>query len=664
MKKIKRILSSLLVAVMLIGVTPISGFDLLVKSSAMDLSSYKVGDLIEFGSYPQSKVTDSNLIAKIETAGASISWIDYNYYIGTYVETEDQVTGDEADGKMRPVKGMMLYKDISYGSNKYRAVKINQYRPECTGYSLSTPYIMQSENGYYTGNVYYFKYEPLTWRILDPSEGYVMCNSIIDSQAYQNFVYHNDGEFYNSKDCINYASDWTTSSLRQWLNENFYKIAFTDAEKSQIGVAHLENKSSNSNTYDSTDTYDKIFPISFFDARNSSYGFNSVEDYYNDDTARQIKGTDYAKSQGLWVYYDDVYDISHNGYSSWWLRSPGLWCNGTTVGPGGNMSTYKSNLVNDTNLGVVPAFKFNLKSSHTHTLKHITVSSTCKVTGMEYDICSECGETFNEKTLPLAAHTWSKWTVVKAATTTAEGQEKRTCSACGKVETRAIEKLKALIDEKTGVEVIYNNEYDSGTELRVEEKFDGSSFQIINSAYGEVKTSIFDIATYKDGIKVQPSGEITVKIPLPTGYSKKVFVCYVDSANGKVTKIPCEIKGGYVIFKTNHFSEYAIVEQPAGVNSVSVSDVTLNYKKSATIKPTVKADDGAEYTVEYSSSNTKVATVDENGKVYGAKKGSATITCTVTDSNGNTVTDTCKVTVKYSFGQWLIVILLFGWIWY
>jgi len=100
------------------------------------------------------------------------------------------------------------------------------------------------------------------------------------------------------------------------------------------------------------------------------------------------------------------------------------------------------------------------------------------------------------------------------------------------------------------------------------------------------------------------------------------------------------------------------------VNSVSVSDITLNYKKSATIKPTIKADEGAKYTVKYSSSNTKVATVDENGKVYAAKKGSATITCTVTDSNGNTVQDTCKVTVKYSFGQWLIKILLFGWIWY
>ena len=102
----------------------------------------------------------------------------------------------------------------------------------------------------------------------------------------------------------------------------------------------------------------------------------------------------------------------------------------------------------------------------------------------------------------------------------------------------------------------------------------------------------------------------------------------------------------------------------ANVKAVSFSDITLNYKKSTTITPNITADKDAEYTVKYSSSDTSVARVDDNGNIYGAKRGSATITCTVTDSNDNIVQDTCNVTVKYSFGQWLIVILLFGWIWY
>ena len=102
----------------------------------------------------------------------------------------------------------------------------------------------------------------------------------------------------------------------------------------------------------------------------------------------------------------------------------------------------------------------------------------------------------------------------------------------------------------------------------------------------------------------------------------------------------------------------------ADVKSISVDDIALTYKKSSKLNPKITADEGAEYTVKYKSSNPKVATVDKNGKVYAAKRGTAEITCTVTDSNGNTFSDKCKVTVKYTFGQWLIKILLFGWIWY
>ncbi len=343
MKKIfKRILSALLVAVLLIGIAPIGGFELSTKVSAKDISSCKVGDIIEFGSYPQSKITDSDLIAKIEAVGKSISWVDYNYYIGT---------GTSDDGNMKPVDGMMLYKDIPYNGSKYRAVKINQYRPYRTGNTSSETY--QYDNGYNKGNIYYFKYEPLSWRILDPSEGYVMCNQIIDSQAYQNFIYYNGSEYYNSEACENYASDWVTSSLRQWLNNSFYNTAFTAEEKEQIGTSHLENKSIISSAYNSADTYDKIFLISYYDAANSAYGFDSSSDA--NDAARQLKGTDYAKCQGLYV------SSSYDGPSWWRLRSPNNSYGATEVVLGGWAYGYCG--AGDTDGGVVPAFKFNPKST-------------------------------------------------------------------------------------------------------------------------------------------------------------------------------------------------------------------------------------------------------------------------------------------------------------
>ncbi len=100
------------------------------------------------------------------------------------------------------------------------------------------------------------------------------------------------------------------------------------------------------------------------------------------------------------------------------------------------------------------------------------------------------------------------------------------------------------------------------------------------------------------------------------------------------------------------------------VNSVSVSDVSLDYKGSTTITPNTTVDSGVKYTVTYSSSNPSVASVDANGKVTTSKTGSATITVTVTDEFGNTVSDTCTVKVNYNWWQWIIVIVLFGWIWY
>ena len=324
---------------MLIGIAPMGGIDLAPKAGAKDISSYSVGDTITYGSYPQSKVTDSNLIAKIEAAGEKYVWCDYNYYAGT---------GDAYDGNMKPVDGMMLYKDIPYGGSKYRAVKINQYRPRWTGYTSSSSNSYQDDNGYYTGNVYYFKYEPLTWRVLDPSEGYVMCNQIIDSQSYQNFIYYNGSEYYNSKGSTNFASDWVTSSLRQWLNNSFYNTAFSVEEKEQIGTSYLENRSTYSSVYNSANTYDKIYLISHDDATNIAYGFSSL--YYFNDMARRLESTDYAKCQG-------------NDKSNYWrLRTPAYTSLEThCVLTSGEMYSDTDNYIFI--IGVVPAFKFNPKST-------------------------------------------------------------------------------------------------------------------------------------------------------------------------------------------------------------------------------------------------------------------------------------------------------------
>ena len=60
----------------------------------------------------------------------------------------------------------------------------------------------------------------------------------------------------------------------------------------------------------------------------------------------------------------------------------------------------------------------------------------------------------------------------------------------------------------------------------------------------------------------------------------------------------------------------------------------------------------------YTSSNTSVATIDNNGNILGKRRGTTVITATTPTGDVN-----ITVTVKYSFWQWVMVILLFGWIW-
>lgn len=100
------------------------------------------------------------------------------------------------------------------------------------------------------------------------------------------------------------------------------------------------------------------------------------------------------------------------------------------------------------------------------------------------------------------------------------------------------------------------------------------------------------------------------------------------------------------------------------VRKVELSNITINYKSTVQLKPVISADEDVRYSVRYESAYDKIVKVDAAGNVTGTKRGTSTVTCTVTDQYGTAVTDTCKVTVKYTAWQWLIIILLFGWIWY
>ena len=263
-KTMKRILSIVLVVVMTIGIAPLSGFvglelpEFGTKASATTITSYKQGDIIEFGWYPQSEVTDSSIISELNSlAGDNKSWTSYGYYSGT---------GSYDDGQMKP-GDYMRYKDVMYDSNKYRGVVFDTYRPSYTGYitGISGSYAHQDDNGYTYGTVYWFKYEPIEWRVLDPATGMVMAETVLDSQSYNNYVLCNGtdeygyGAYWGDSAQTYYANSYAQSSAREWLNEDFYNTSFSDEQQNIIAYTALDNSvyCESCSAYDFEITYDK-----------------------------------------------------------------------------------------------------------------------------------------------------------------------------------------------------------------------------------------------------------------------------------------------------------------------------------------------------------------------------------------------------------------------
>ena len=151
------------------------------------------------------------------------------------------------------------------------------------------------------GATYYFKVEPIRWRILSESDGsaFILADGIIANKAYV-------GLTYNSSD------------IREWLNDEFLNTAFGEVAQSLIETTEVVNSvystGYDSNTYNDENTFDKVFLLSYREVVNSDYGFASDSTY---DTARRMTVSDYARSTGAYM------DTSSNyfGCGRWWLRS-------------------------------------------------------------------------------------------------------------------------------------------------------------------------------------------------------------------------------------------------------------------------------------------------------------------------------------------------------
>ncbi len=279
------------------------------------------GEYLFFGNYPQSKVTGdeanglTNLVGEmLPTAAAPLGWTSYRYCIKS------------------KLRDYMWYKDVVCNGERYRGVYFTLYRPYWTDYGSSKSNTYQKDNGFIRGKVHWFKYEPIKWKILKEKKGeaLILSDMLIDSQAYQTmckyinrncYAADGRGNIIKDKDGNNvYANNYGHSSVRGWLNGEFYNTAFDEFEKDLILLSAVENSAASTgyemNKYTCDSTKDYVFLPSKKEILTEDYGFSA--DCCDYDTARRKQITAYAQCQGAYTY--SIGDYSGN--AMWCLRSP------------------------------------------------------------------------------------------------------------------------------------------------------------------------------------------------------------------------------------------------------------------------------------------------------------------------------------------------------
>ena len=248
------------------------------------------GDYIYFGEYPQTIKADSVTITSTQDSRG--------YYLGS-------------DGC-------------------YYAKVVTD--PRYSGYTFSTGASVTD------GTTYYFKVEPIRWRILseDGDTALILCDSIIANRRYDDS-----------------SKNYKESEIRQWLNATFYETAFTELQKELILTTTVDNSvystGYNSNPCACENTNDKIFLLSYREVTNSAYGFSS-------DSDRTMQTSDYSRASGVYMSKSS----SYYGNGSWWLRSPfpDNINNARRVDYDGFLGC--NSYVNHSDYGVVPALQIRL----------------------------------------------------------------------------------------------------------------------------------------------------------------------------------------------------------------------------------------------------------------------------------------------------------------
>ena len=257
---------------------------------------------VYYGSYPQSQVTDYNLLKEIKNS--------------------DEYKNAQPD---QSELFWILYAnmaDFTYKGKKY--MKFTPY---------NVPNL--SENGYSSAMTYVFEYEPVEWRVLKPkgqkaSDGetvYMLSTSVLQCSSYQ----ENGGFIQDAYESVasTIGTD-ITSFVRYYFDpDTMYADSTVKGAVDRLYKDLVEGfdtslvRSRSFNKYTSavssrTESYScNLWLLNYSEAINASYGFST--DFSYNDPLRKAMVSDFAAANGVYR----ATSTAHAGQGTWWLRGAG-----------------------------------------------------------------------------------------------------------------------------------------------------------------------------------------------------------------------------------------------------------------------------------------------------------------------------------------------------
>lgn len=223
-----------------------------------------------------------------------------------------------------------------------------------------------------------------------------------------------------------------------------------------------------------------------------------------------------------------------------------------------------------------------------------TVKPTCVSTGTWKYTCSRCGATRTES-INKIDHVYGAWRTTTESTVLRQGEMTRSCTACGRKETKKLPKKTPTLSLNV-------------KSLPMEKGRSTSKVKITNMGRGD------KVASWKSSnsriVKVSSKGRITAKntgtayirVTLKSGISKKVKIV-VKNTPVATSKLTVSCKNA----------------------TLKNRRITLKKGKKCTLVTKVRPITSMQR-VQYLSSNKKVVSVTRNGIVTAKKKGKAKVT--------------------------------------